>query len=342
MFTGCIEDVANTRLLISKVYASKIINTVDKSGKARKFKRATGEPLQLTIYSNAVSMYHNPDSQYADNPDDGYDYPKTDKSRTAMIIPFPIRSDRSNRFKLFSFGNYGSVFDDIELLFDTKPSNTSDQQFSTSGNYIITVIKSIAGFDAINPDLFTLGNQAKSIIKQYYSTGFGFILAILKHNAQYKPFGYCHELLANGKLFIPIRHCILDDDVRYIDKQFGKYHEPQIVKVDSDLSELYHDTLLSEDRWLRHQISRKNLETTRQKTELKWDHVIYVVNQPLQLEKYNCVGMKCNTTNIEKMREVYSYLNINLFPEIITFGGIKSIHRISLDNRNAKNSDIYI
>lgn len=344
MFCGELDNVKNTKILVAKVFPCQVVDAVDRMGRNRKFKKPTGPPLQLTIYSNQISLVRNPVDEQG-------------RSNTAMILPFPIIPGAKNRFKIFPMTKYGNIFDDLEMLFPDlpqKPARSEDMQLPTMniGSYSVSVAKDLEQLSRVNPKVFKTTNDLIQLAGQYYPKNFGFLICILKTNAQYHPLGYVHEIRSDGKLFIPTRHHhVQDKNSKYSMNQFSNYHEWQTGQdgeIDLgtasgsgrnssiDLDNHFHDTIMQEDRWMRHQVRRNESATQINKqARLDWDHQIYIVNHTPKLKNIE-VPLPDRLTN------VYSYLSMNLMPQEITFNGIKTVVRLVLDNKTVGNRDLYI
>ena len=348
MFCGEIESVNNTRIITARVFPSKLIKQEDKYGRIRHFKQPYGSPLQLVVYSNQIRLTRNPvDHQGSPN--------------TAMILPFPIRPDIKNRFKIFPLTNYENIFEDFESLFAEVQMQRQDDismPIVNVGSYEVTIAKDIATIEQtfIKQDMINL-------LKQYYPKGFGFLICMLKANAQYHPFAYVHEIRKDDKLFIPTRHhYAIDGDKKYSNNKFGGFHEwsgfqsgdngeidvgaakdskyasqsrPDVTLVDDH----FHDTLLLEDKWMRHQVRR---QTTSNQVVIDWDHHIYVVNQPIVLDYIKKLNSRPELPATERFAAVQQFINMSLIPHEITFGGIKYLYRLRFSPKSPGNYDIYL
>jgi hypothetical protein len=346
MFCGEVDSVKNTKILVAKVYPCKIVQTDDKLGRPRSFKQPTGNPLQFVIYSNQISLSRNPIDEKG-------------HPNTAMILPFPILPSVKNRFKIFPFERYATVFDDVEMLF---PEISAKQPTSPElalpvmniGSYSVSIAKDIETLSKINPDTFNVSRDMISMLKQYYPKNFGFVICLLKTNAQYHPLGYVHELRQDGKLFIPTRHChVQDKNSKYSMNQFSNYHqwhEGQDGEIDLgsakskfgdvhntaiELEDHFHDTLLQEDKWMRYQIRKRDTDVRTKQATLDWDHQIYIVNHVPKIKR---IEMPIQ----DRMVNVYSFLSMNLMPTEITFGGVRSLVRITYTPKDLGNNDLYV
>lgn len=342
MFCGEISSVKNTRIVVAPIFPCQIVDAVDKLGRARKFKQPIGKPLQLTIYSNQIGLARNPVDQNG-------------RPNTAMILPFPIIPDTKNRFKIFSMKEYGNIFDDFEMLFPDLPrkrTTTEDIQLPTLniGSYAVTIAKDIESLQNINPEKFSVSKDMIAQANQYYPKHFGFIICLLKTNAQYHPLGYVHEIRKDGKLFVPTRHHhVHDTNSKYSMNQFSHYREwesGQDGEIDLgdqpdarrnsnvDLDNHFYDTIMHEDKWMRYQVRRAEPET-RVTQNLTWDHQVYVVNHP-------AVHKNAQDPLPDRIANVYSYLSMNLMPKEITFGGVKTVKRLLFPPTSPGNMDLYI
>jgi hypothetical protein len=340
MFCGEIRSVKNTKILVGKVYPCTIVTGEDKLGRKRRYKKPTGNPMQLVIYSNQISLSRNPVDELG-------------HCNTAMILPFPIIPGSKNRFKIFPMTNYGHIFDDVEMLFPDIPQTTKSSDINLPvmniGSYSVLVVKDITALASINPEVFKVSQDLLRLVKQYYPKNFAFLVCMLKTNAQYHPIGYVHELKPDGKLFVPTRHFHVQDQTsKYSMNQFSNYHEWQMGQdgemdletgprnTSVDLDNHYYDTIMQEDKWMRHQIRRIESDSRARSTaDMDWDHHIYFVNHASTMKHVV-------SAHPDKMANVYGYLSMNLMPTEITFGNIKSMSRLILTSNTIGNRDISI
>jgi hypothetical protein len=341
MFCGEISSVSNTRIAVGKVFPCKIVNAEDKLGRQRTFKQPYGKALQLTIYSNQIGLARNPMNQ-------------NNRYNTAMVLPFPIIPGEKNRFQIFSMQEYGNIFDDFEMLFPELPDRnpiSTDLLTPTMniGSYAVKVAKDFQSLESLDTPNFKVSKDLLNLAKKYYPRNFGFIVCILKTNAQYHPIGYVHEIRHDGKLFIPTRHHHVQDTTsKYSMNQFSGYrewHSGQDGEIDLgdssdyrrnstvELEDHFQDTILQEDKWMRYQVRR--IDHDIQTVDIGWDHYVFIINHN-----------PSNIKNIEqplpdRIANVYSYLSMNLMPKQITFGGVKSVYRIVFPPTSPGNGDLY-
>lgn len=320
MFCGEIESVSNTRILTGVIYPAQIVNSVDTMGRNRSFKKPIGDQLQFVCISNQILLTRHPVDAYG-------------RSNTAMILPVPIRTDRENRIKIFTMDNYETIFEDLDSLFPVnnviKPSKIADAV--NIGSYLVSVVPDI---DSLYSTDCQITPNMKDLLNQYYPKGFAFILCVLKSNAQYYPFGYCHELRKDGKLFIPTRHHYVESlDQKYQDSKYTRYREYNDKESES-FETLVQDTLFMQDKYLRQKVNRDKTAQISRALELDWDHHVYIINREPNMHSINPVQ--------NKFAQLYSYLNMTLFPREITFGGIKKLYKIRLTSKHPGNYDLYI
>jgi len=374
IFSGDVSEVSGTQILVSKVYPAKIVNTVGRDGRTRRFKKPHGKQLQMTVYSNIVQLSRTPFDSHG-------------RPNTAMILPFPIRPGRKNRVVLLNMENYGGIFDDMKSLFpsmkmSTNGSYTLENDSDTLkvyniGSYQSSIVPNFESIDKIENSVFNLAPEVKEILREYYSRNYGFIVCILKNNARFHPFAYVHELRSDEKLFVPTRHFHGADTGRYLsDNKFSRFRQPLmytdtmdtmdeyplesgVLAKTNDISQgrgsavnfnqdivddHYHDTLMLEDSWIKHQVKRRDVETTHERASVDWDHEIYVINQlsGLKNKMIKQPGFKIEFPAKNKMAHVYDYIQVNNMPKEITFGGIKMLYKFKIGKLYKGNHDVFI
>lgn len=347
MFCGAVDEVTSTRMLVAPVYRAMIVQAKDKIGRIRRFKAsADNKALQLVIYANTIRMNKNPIEM------DGI-------SRTAMVLPFPIRRGVKNRVAILDM-SYDNVFDDLDALFErdsvsvdiltrnpngTRPDNMLP--IRNVGSYIVSICSDIDDLSKVDSVAFAGVNGLIKFAKQYYPRGFGFIVCNLRFGAQYRPFAYCHELREDGKLFVPLRRCFTASTERCAQQKIDK---ESFGSTDDGLLDYYQSVLLGDTSLEMNEMNEVNevnemnlddhvLRFTHESgkissTNCVWDHIVYIINRPY-LDK----AQKPMQTKFDVL---YTFLNSNLIPRKITFGKIRAIQRIYLGKKRANNTDLYI
>jgi hypothetical protein len=322
MLCGEIDETRGTKILVAPVWPAKLVQGQDRYGRIRTFKKAVGTPMQLVIYSNTVRMRRNPVDI------DG-------RSKTAMVLPFPVQCGKPNRFKLFAL-EYSDVFDDLDILFDIESSDVPSLAVKQVGSYDCKVCANLADLAKLD-----LHRDLYSSAKRYYPKGFGFVVCVLRQGASYHPIAYCHELLSGGRLFIPLRRHLTSNN-KSKDPVLDRESLGSIGSGENQLTDYYSDvigvdsqTLEVDDYVLRFQSRAINDPASD-----ALDHSVYIVNRPdTGNKKYP--GAVLKELNTKRLETITGYINFNRMPREITFGSIRSIQRLYLGRQYYDRSDIY-
>ena len=200
---------------------------------------------QLTVYANKVSMGN---TQYR-----------------AMILPFPC-----SKGEFFDLSVYPELFDDLNMMCwpqvkSNSYSYSDGAQASCNnslavvqvGSYHASIVPTLSDFSRINTQVFSLDTKVKDFLQTYYPTGYSFMVCQLDENKEYHPFGYIHDTLPSGQLFIPTMH----------------YHQ--------------HQKNIQTDKPFLTPKDNDNLPLTPENdlnfNSVDWDHEIYLWNRPLQI-----------------------------------------------------------
>jgi hypothetical protein len=310
IFSGSVEEVKNTKILVSKVYPSRLVNRLGDDGHHHKIKiPIASAPLQLVIYSNEVAI----GEQYA-----------------AMVLPFPLRKG-DNRIKMLDLSGYVNIFDDLDSIFPkaaviSQDLRSADYNSSDSlpvvqvGSYRATLVPNWRSFDKVQHDKFSLHPNTRDLLGKHYRNNYGFIVCQLNSSAQeYHPFAYCHELRHDGKLFIPTRH----------------YH-PHSEGMEQKYAQLNSED--PEERWLRHNARRSSRDVT-----VDWDHDIYVINNPT-LQR-NPLFVRKHSINVQLVRfehGIFSYVDPTKLPSSFAFGRVEYLAKISIQPGYPYNHDFVV
>jgi hypothetical protein len=147
---------------------------------------SVGDPVegdkQLTIYSNKVQLSN------GDN--------------NAMILPFPT----SENVRFVNLSTMPELFSDLRYLFPYPLSRSMGLQIHDVGSYSVSIVEDLSKFAELQQDVFTIDPAVLAYLERFYSEGFSFLVCKLKPRSEYHPFGYVHDRLKNGELFIPTRH----------------------------------------------------------------------------------------------------------------------------------------
>lgn len=289
IFSGSVESVASTKILVSKVFQTEIVEQKEK-GKKRKFKKPVGKPLQLVVYCNKVVLDPAAHDSISGTP-----------GGTAMILPFPLIKGK-NRIAALNMSLYENFFDDVDLLF---PIPQKSREFSNSysltdgvidvmkvGSYNVSIVPNYDHFVNLQFDKFNLHPDVTKLLGRYYGKNYGFMVCVLRPQAVYHPFAYVHEIRNNGELFIPTRHYHGNTSAgsRYGTTMghsvFGKFHDrteigdgdgdgdggdggdghhevhgahgahDDLLMDDVQLKNNFYDTLMDGDEYISHQMRR--------------------------------------------------------------------------------------
>lgn len=327
IFSGEIQSVSGTKILVAPVYGCKL-ETYRKHGVDKQRKVPVGSPLQLTVYSNTVS--HTP----SDN-------------ATAMVLPVPLITG-PNRFKFVNLQNYSDLFEDLEMMFPKMRSQTRTNSADTNstdeipvvqvGSYKASLVNKLRDFSKLN-GVFSLDPGTAEILRKYYATGYAFVVCQLNPDVTeftYHPFAYVHELRRDGQLFVPTRHY---HDVA----STGLYVQNAVHFEESqDLNEYYMHAINMEDKWISHAFRRKN-PPKRASANLDWDHTIYVINANVKRNKLlGKMGSPVTPAKPECVREPYLYLNYSKLPTSLSFGKIRSCNKVEINSSFKYNCDLFI
>jgi hypothetical protein len=378
IFSGAVENVADTKILISIVYPSHL-STRDINGKKRtvKIPNTKQRPLQLVVYSNKVelgtpsaletSFIDEMPPIYDESYVSGTSILDSSSGNTAMVLPFPLRKG-PNRVKIINLSNYAGIFEDLELLFPSTDrgiatslmTNEDSLEVQYIGNYKASIIPNWNSFDKLQFNKFNLSPDTKELLGKFYRKDYGFMVCQLLSsrqngvNHQYHPFAYCHEVREDGRLFIPTRHY----HKKPISNPFTKYHtlptfQNQQDEDDSqseslrELDDHFMNTLSLEDRWLQMNIRKKNIEETKMAhtSKIDWDHEIFIINcprvrrNPLLINKQ---GVGIASADVNKLKNIYHYLDPSKIPPTLAFGQITSLHKIKITSSYKYNHDIFV
>lgn len=146
---------------------------------------------QFTVYSNKVSM---------------------EEKSGAMILPFPITNTSDKICEFFNLENYTDLFSSLKII--CKPITLSAQSMNKSkclnvfqvGSYNVSLAHNCEYLNKIDSKVFELDQSTVDFIKSNYKEGFGFVICELDKRKEYHPFGYIHDTLPSGELFVPTMH----------------------------------------------------------------------------------------------------------------------------------------
>ena len=339
IFSGPISHVSSTKILVSTVMQAKKVLVRDNYGKTRQVRRPAMEtkPLQLTVYSNAVEINGGATSE-----------------QTAMILPFPLIKGK-NRVRLLDLSKCTDLFKNLDKMFKSKKHVMNLDEVTayftnealpvhSVGNYVASIVPNFESFDNLQYKQFGLSPEVKTLLKQYYEKRYGFIVCILRQNAEYHPFGYMHELRADGKLFVPTRHYhARGTNTTRLSAQTRMPGEEYDESID-DIENFMAKTMIDADPYLSLSVKRNTLSVNRDVPDVDWDHSIYVLNYPRVLadERYKKEYMDVKPADPGRLYRIDKYFDIGSFPSCIIFPTIKSVQRLNIYPGYKSNHDLLI
>jgi len=340
IFSGPVSHVSGTKIMISAVAQSKIVTIRDKYGKTKRVRRAAEgtQPLQLTVYSNTVSV-------------NGMGEP------TAMILPFPLIKGK-NRVQIMDLSKNKNMFKNLDKLFKSKRNKELIMQNALEyfddadsiavrnvGSYTTSIVPNFASFDKLQYNAFGLSADVKNLLKQYYAKEFGFIVCILRQDAEYHPFGYTHEIRADGKLFVPTRHFHGNNGGAnpfvYNEAQTRLPDEPQYDDGVDEIDEFMQRTISDTDPYLHHTLKHG---TVRDVPDVDWDHSVYVINYSRILKDlhYKREYMEVKAADPGRLYNIDKYFDTTQFPGSIILPKITSVQRLNIFPGYKNNHDLLI
>lgn len=339
IISGPIMSVSDVKILVGSVYPAKIVQRRDKTtNQIKKFKIPNGQPMQLTIYSNQIVK-------------------NLLREQCCMIIPFPQMA-RTRRFKILNISNYDEIFRDFNTFFkENKPLKTDGIKWDTwDDDEDITDInkneyepKVVSNFIELfrNKEKLHISNQTLSYVKQFYSENFSFIVCPITITSSFKPLAFIHELMPDGKLFVPTRHFTGQQKImsQYHADEVDRYEsEPDnYIQTDDGLSQYVKHEMLSSDKYLKHKISKATIYSQID-SKNNWDHTIFVVNA-IDIENNSIFSQKNISIENGKQNMIDHYkkfIKIGNIPSEITFNGIHTLHRITVYDNYKLNHDLML
>jgi hypothetical protein len=274
-------------------------------------------PQQFTVYSNNVSM---------------------ESQSGAMILPFP------GQFRQFvDLTQYKHLFTDLKNLCWPQVLSKSNSSYSRSasksleylpvhnvGSYQASVVPGLDDLPRINPSVFQIDPRIFEFLKQNYSQGFGFMVCMLKNKAEYHPFGYIHDRLPSGQMFIPTMHYHLHGSShKSQSSNFGDVYETKVQPFGSSggmkfasIDDLFDGSSHNSSHNNTHDSLHNSSHGSDQSPHFSvdWDHEIYIWNKPLgynipEFQSTVCsysqapsqLKMQYLPTNIEPYQSIYAY-----------------------------------
>lgn len=339
IFSGDVTHVSGTKIMVSTVAQSKIVTVRDNYGKTRKVRRPAPnvKPLQLTVYSNTVEINRT-------------------GTPTSMILPFPLLKGK-NRVQIMDLSKCNKLFKHLDKLFKSKKNKELIMQNALDmfdedgtiavrnvGSYSVSLVPNLLAFDKVNYKHFNLSPEVKTLLKQYYSKSYGFIVCQLRQDAEYHPFGYTHELREDGKLFIPTRHfhgnAGGENLFVYNEAQTRMPYDDYDDAVD-DLGQYLTQTMSDNDPYLQHSLKRSSLPHT---ADVDWDHSIYILNysRVLHDDRYKRDYMEVKPASADRLYHLDKYFDVTQFPGSIIFPKINNVQKLTIFPGYKSNHDLLI
>jgi len=144
-----------------------------------------------------------------------------EKYGNAMILPCPLK--QGQKVELLDLSKDNFKFDRIDSHFPHAPiemkkrdkakSKTSSAQphleVHEVGEYFVSIAENLGDLQRIDPAVFKVSSNIEELFTKHYASGFGFIICAFNPEAKIEgghPIGYVHDLLPDGRLFVPCRH----------------------------------------------------------------------------------------------------------------------------------------
>lgn len=159
---------------------------------------------QLVVYSNMVNTPNN--------------------NTMIMAVPYPTS------IKFHDLSNYTKLFIDLKnsfqpLLFKQKKSRTPSFSTNTEsikvhdvGSYQASIVESLDDIKNLDPTVFQTNDEVTKFLTEKYSEqkNIGFVFCKLKAgDVTYHPFGYSHDALKIGYLFVPTMHYHINENLLF-------------------------------------------------------------------------------------------------------------------------------
>lgn len=227
MFTDIVRDVKDTN-----IFACRLITN--------------SNPKQLTVYTNSVEL----------------------KEPVAMILPCPNRTGDPDEITVFDSSKLDtSFFNLLNDHFTVRRQTRGMRSFTNGyveedsieveniGNYKVSRVGNYSDFSRLQFKEFNLSPGFQSVLKQFYSTNYSFIVCIIQ-NSVLKPHPIVYTSpMYNDQIFIPTRHYHgelettpdWDHDIYYISDKDSKINvskENIHVKLNEDKLLRQYSTLL--------------------------------------------------------------------------------------------------
>ena len=344
MFDGNIDNISNTKIFTSIVYPSKLevkkINGIEKG-----FKIPVGKPLQLVVYTTDIKISPN----FID-----MDVPGIKVNSNTLILPFPLINGE-NRVKILNMSDYTNFFDDVDMIFPSTIT-TGFQGFITDlkddmvetnyvGGYKTLIVPNYEKLCLLKHKHFELSANIKELIGKYYPKKYGFILCAFDKSIQMKPIAYVHEIREDNRLFIPARYYHKKNNPNAFSKYKDDIDEKTNKRDETDLvSDYIYGTLMIDDQWMHLTSKKRDLQSYREKSEIVWNHEIYIVNFSRLLKNplLKKPGIRIINGDLDRLVNFYTYVESSKMPKEIVLTKPTSLYKIKIDNNYKYNYDFYL
>jgi len=197
-FSAPVEEVKQTRILVLP----------------------TKDGRQVTVYENHVGV--------TGDVEDEDDKKKKDailaanekaKYENAMILPCPLKAGAKVQLldlskDNFSFERLESYFP--QYVFDSEGDDDEGDggedhgalEIFEVGAYFVSIAEKLEDLKRIDPKVFKVSANLDLVFQQHYKSGYGFVVCCFNQNKKIEghPIAYVHDLMSDGKMFVPCRH----------------------------------------------------------------------------------------------------------------------------------------
>jgi len=147
-----------------------------------------------------------------------------EKYENAMILPAPLKA--GSKVQLLDLSKDKFKFASLEAYFphrvEKEKEKSKGKKFLKNqkddkaplevhevGAYFVSIAENLADLDRIDPTVFKVSSTIQELFGKHYREGFGFIICCFnpdkKIDGQH-PIAYVHDVMADGRLFVPCRH----------------------------------------------------------------------------------------------------------------------------------------
>jgi hypothetical protein len=98
-----------------------------------------------------------------------------------------------------------------------------------NGSYATSVVPELSDFSRLEDKVFEVEAEVLEFMTKQYPTDYSFVVCKLEGKKEYHPFGYIHDTLPSGSMFIPTMHYHTHDDENGLKQELE-----EIIKVGAD------------------------------------------------------------------------------------------------------------